>query len=51
MAGMFFVVPMVFRWVWNLGDDREDEAPTNGKNGSASRHATDDPPSANGPHA
>ena len=21
MAGMFFVVPMVFRWVWNLGDD------------------------------
>jgi hypothetical protein len=21
VAGMFFVVPMVFRWVWNLGDD------------------------------
>lgn len=22
VAGMFFVVPMVFRWVWNLGDDQ-----------------------------
>ena len=21
VAGMFFVVPMVFKWVWNLGDD------------------------------
>ena len=28
VAGMFFVIPMVFRWVWNLGDDpseRKDE--------------------------
>jgi hypothetical protein len=24
VAGMFFVVPMVFRWVWNLGDDPTD---------------------------
>jgi hypothetical protein len=23
VAGMFFVVPMVFRWVWNLGDPTE----------------------------
>lgn len=21
VAGMFFVVPMVFKWVWNLGED------------------------------
>jgi hypothetical protein len=21
VAGLFFVVPMAFRWVWNLGDD------------------------------
>jgi hypothetical protein len=21
VAGMFFVIPMVFRWVWNLGED------------------------------
>lgn len=21
VAGMFFVVPLVFRWVWSLGDD------------------------------
>jgi hypothetical protein len=28
VAGMFFVVPMVFRWVWSLGPDHapEDEA-------------------------
>jgi hypothetical protein len=25
VAGMFFVVPMVFRWVWSLGPDNEDE--------------------------
>ena len=23
VAGMFFVVPMVFRWVWSLGPDNE----------------------------
>lgn len=23
VAGMFFVLPMVFRWVWNLGEDRQ----------------------------
>jgi hypothetical protein len=23
VAGMFFVLPMVFKWVWNLGDDRQ----------------------------
>jgi hypothetical protein len=22
VAGMFFVLPMVFRWVWNLGEDQ-----------------------------
>ena len=21
VAGMFFVIPMVFKWVWNLGED------------------------------
>jgi hypothetical protein len=21
VAGMFFVLPMVFKWVWNLGED------------------------------
>jgi hypothetical protein len=25
VAGMFFVVPMVFRWVWSLGPDNESE--------------------------
>ena len=25
VAGMFFVVPMVFRWVWSLGPDNEPE--------------------------
>jgi hypothetical protein len=39
VAGMFFVVPMVFRWVWNLGEDREDEWSANEKNGSEGRHA------------
>jgi hypothetical protein len=24
VAGMFFVVPMVFRWVWRLGPDQDD---------------------------
>jgi hypothetical protein len=24
VAGMFFVVPMVFRWVWRLGPDDKD---------------------------
>ena len=31
VAGMFFVVPMVFKWVWNLGDDpteRKEESRT-----------------------
>jgi hypothetical protein len=23
VAGMFFVVPIVFRWVWRLGEDRQ----------------------------
>jgi hypothetical protein len=23
VAGMFFVVPMVFRWVWRLGPDQD----------------------------
>ena len=23
VAGMFFVLPMVFKWVWNLGEDRQ----------------------------
>jgi hypothetical protein len=23
VAGMFFVIPMAFRWVWNLGEDRQ----------------------------
>jgi hypothetical protein len=50
VAGMFFVVPMVFRWVWNLGEDREDEGPTNGKNGSAGKH-TDDPLGSSGSHS
>jgi hypothetical protein len=31
---MFFVVPMVFRWVWNLGEDREEEKTNNGKHES-----------------
>jgi hypothetical protein len=34
VAGMFFVVPMVFRWVWNLGEDREEEKTNNGKHES-----------------
>jgi hypothetical protein len=25
VAGMFFVVPMVFRWVWRLGPDQDDD--------------------------
>jgi hypothetical protein len=25
VAGMFFVVPMVFRWVWSLGPESEEE--------------------------
>jgi hypothetical protein len=25
VAGLFFVVPMVFRWVWKLGPDDDDE--------------------------
>ena len=25
VAGMFFVVPMVFRWVWSLGPDNEQD--------------------------
>jgi hypothetical protein len=25
VAGMFFVVPMVFRWVWRLGPDSEED--------------------------
>ncbi len=25
VAGMFFVVPMVFRWVWSLGPENEAE--------------------------
>jgi hypothetical protein len=25
VAGMFFLVPMVFRWVWSLGPDNEPE--------------------------
>ena len=24
VAGLFFVVPMVFKWVWNLGDEGPD---------------------------
>jgi hypothetical protein len=46
VAGLFFAIPMVFRWVWNLGDEREDEVPNNGKNGSGGKHApsTDDSP-------
>jgi hypothetical protein len=34
VAGMFFVVPMVFRWVWNLGEGRADEGVENGKHES-----------------
>jgi hypothetical protein len=25
VAGLFFVVPVVFRWVWKLGPDNEEE--------------------------
>ena len=25
VAGMFFVLPMVFKWVWKLGEDRQNE--------------------------
>ena len=25
VAGMFFVIPLVFRWVWKLGEDRDGE--------------------------
>ena len=31
VAGMFFVLPLVFRWVWNLGEDA-----TERENGSRS---------------
>ena len=31
VAGLFFVVPMVFRWVWNLGERPVDEEASNGK--------------------
>jgi hypothetical protein len=31
VAGLFFVVPMVFRWVWNLGERREDDDVFGGK--------------------
>jgi hypothetical protein len=31
VAGMFFVVPMVFRWVWRLGPDQDDEEDDGGE--------------------
>jgi hypothetical protein len=41
VAGMFFLVPMVFRWVWKLGDNGAKE-PGNGsgnKNGTGKHGA------------
>ncbi len=39
VAGMFFVVPMVFRWVWNLGPESDEnrnggEQQNQGSNGA-----------------
>jgi hypothetical protein len=31
VAGMFFVVPMVFRWVWRLGPDQDDDEDDGGE--------------------
>jgi hypothetical protein len=31
VAGIFFVVPMVFRWVWRLGPDQEDHEDDGGE--------------------
>ena len=40
VAGMFFVVPMVFRWVWNLGQNGAQGGgePGNGKNGKSGKN-------------
>jgi hypothetical protein len=44
VAGMFFVVPMVFKWVWNLGDDgdtaaRDPRSGNGAKNGNGKHGA------------